>query len=100
MSHSFGIIEKFKRDMRELFEDVTSKPLTQIPFGREFLRVMRLCRDCQVQIDGNFSSLVASLVVVEGMSRALNGNFDILAASRPLLAKDREFVMSYLRNRL
>ena len=86
--------------MRDLFEEVTSKPLGEIAIGSAFIRVMNLCRSCQVQIDGNFCALITGLVVVEGLSRALNANFDLLKEARPLLRKDKQFVKSYLRNRL
>ena len=86
--------------MKELFESVTSQPLGEIPIGRAFFKVMRLCRECQVRIDGSFCSLITGLIVVEGLARALNAQFDLIEAARPLLAKDRKFVASYLRNKL
>jgi len=92
--------DKFKGEMEVLFESVTSRPLGEIPIGRAFFKVMRLCRECQVHIDGNFCSLITGLIVVEGLARALNANFNLIEAARPLLAKDRQFVMAYIRNRL
>jgi len=86
--------------MSELFEEVTSQALKDIAIASAFMRVMKLCRQCQVQIDGSFSSLMTGLIVVEGLARALNADFDLMKEAKPLLRKDRQFVMSYLKNRL
>jgi len=92
--------QKFVTEMRKLFDSVTSKPLSEVPIGRALLTVMNLCRECKVKIDGNFSALMTGLIVVEGLAKQLNAQFDLIKEARPLLATDPEFAKAYLKQKI
>jgi len=92
--------EYFQRRMQEIFDEVFSKRLSEVPIGRALLQVMSLCRHCQVKLDGNFSALLTGLIVVEGLARQLNADFDLVKETRPLLASDARVVQSYLKSKI
>ena len=81
-------------------DSVTARTLGEVPIGRAFLKVLRSCRQNKVKIDGNFGSFLTGLIVVEGLGRQLNAQFDLLKEARPLLVTDPATVKAYLSNRL
>ena len=80
------------------FTEITQMSLSNIPIGPSFMQMVNICRQCHVKIEGNFSTMVGGLVVIEGLSRQLNADFDLMEESLPLLSEDKELRNQYLKS--
>ena len=83
---------KFVAEMKEVFDMVNPDKtagfnLADVKIGDVLTRVMSTLRRNRVNIDGNFSSLVLTVIVGEGMGRKLHPQFNIFQASAPYLVQ-------------
>eukprot|EP00796_Vickermania_ingenoplastis_P000572 gene572-318_t len=82
-------IEKFRREMKEIFDmvapDKEGFKLSQIKIGEVLSRIMTTIRQNKAPLDGNFSSLVLTVVVGEGLGRKLTPDFNLFAEASPYL---------------
>ena len=94
------LAEYFQEEVHKVFQEVTGKPLSEIRMAPYFVRILSLCRQCHVKIESNFTTMVSGLIVVEGLARQLNADFDLLYESKALLAYDPSLMNTYLKNKL
>ncbi len=83
---------RFVEDMKSVFEQVNPDKtvgftLAHVAIGDILTKVMKTLRRHQVYIDGNFASLVLTVIVGEGMGRKLHPEFNIFQASAPYLVQ-------------
>nr|AGU67992.1 ubiquinone biosynthesis protein [Herpetomonas muscarum] len=81
--------EKFRQDMKEVFDLVAPEAdgfkLSNIRIGMVLGKVMRTVRENNTPLDGNFASLVLTVMVGEGLGRKLVPDFNIFAEAAPYL---------------
>eukprot|EP01096_Ripella_sp_DP13-Kostka_P011841 TRINITY_DN4859_c0_g1_i3.p1 TRINITY_DN4859_c0_g1~~TRINITY_DN4859_c0_g1_i3.p1 ORF type:complete len:597 (+),score=210.13 TRINITY_DN4859_c0_g1_i3:65-1855(+) len=92
--------EKFRVEIEKLFIEATSRPLSEIEIGHMFGNMMRICRECHVQLEGNFSTMATGMIVIEGLARQLNADFDVIKEAGALLCLDREMMNAFMRAKL
>ncbi|CAF0756349.1 unnamed protein product [Didymodactylos carnosus] len=86
----------FRRDMSKLIEQVLNTPLKQLEVGIILKTVLDLGKQYQVKMDSNFTTIALGTIIIEGMGRQLDPDFDFVAAARPYLQKDFTLVQAYL----
>jgi len=87
----------FVKRAGDLFEQVARAPISEINVGHSLNLMLDLANQYHVRLDGNFSTLVASIIVIEGIARQLHAEFSLMEEARPLLRKDPEIVSLYLK---
>eukprot|EP01095_Lingulamoeba_sp_RSL-Kostka_P015446 TRINITY_DN7108_c0_g1_i1.p1 TRINITY_DN7108_c0_g1~~TRINITY_DN7108_c0_g1_i1.p1 ORF type:complete len:443 (+),score=127.33 TRINITY_DN7108_c0_g1_i1:125-1453(+) len=92
--------DRFVNEMNQIFLEVSQLSVKEIHFAHYIMRVLILCRECYVQLDGNFTSLMAGLIVIEGLARQLQGDFDLLQEAKPLLIQDPSLMNNYLKKKI
>ncbi len=94
------IKEKFKNEIEELFIETLSHPLSEIHIGHAFTKMMRICRECHVQLEGNFSTMVTGMVVIEGLARQLHADFDLVKEASSILTLQPDMMNAFLRAKM
>jgi aarF domain-containing kinase len=61
--------------------------LSKLDVGRVLLDVLSAVREHRVMIEANFTSLVSSICILEGLGRQLDPELDLLTLALPLLAR-------------
>lgn len=84
--------EAFKEGMRQLVAAARAGErgafnLAHLRIGDVLLEVTRLVRVHQVQADPAFTTLVCSIVVLEGLGRTLDPTLDLFELALPMLAR-------------
>ncbi|KPI86512.1 hypothetical protein ABL78_4414 [Leptomonas seymouri] len=81
--------ERFKKEMKAVFDMVAPGThgfrLSKVQIGTVLGKVMRTVRENRIPLDGNFASLVLSVIVGEGLGRKLSPDFNIFAEAAPYL---------------
>jgi predicted unusual protein kinase regulating ubiquinone biosynthesis (AarF/ABC1/UbiB family) len=54
----------------------------------------------QVYIEPNFTTLVIGTIVIEGLGKTLDPNFEFVKQARPYLVKDKQVRNAYIRGQL
>lgn len=91
----------FESSMGELITQLHKKTfqLASIKIGDMLQRVMSMVRRHRVKIEADFTNLVVSIMVLEGLGRQLDPKLDLFAAALPTLRKVRaDNVMVYASN--
>ncbi|KAF8299669.1 putative ABC1 family [Trypanosoma cruzi] len=99
--------EKFRNDMQAIFDIVPPGKsegfkLSKVRIGPVLAKIMNTVRENKTPIDGNFASLVLTVIVGEGLGRRLAPDFNIFSEAAPYLVallEDSElyFLASKLR---
>ena len=79
--------EKFISGMEKIVNVVDTFNLDEIEIGTVLRDVLNLVRENQVQVDSSFTTLVLSIILLEGLGRQLNPKLDIFKAALPMLIK-------------
>jgi aarF domain-containing kinase len=79
--------EKFISGMEKIVNVVDTFNLDKIEIGTVLRDVLNLVRENQVQVDSSFTTLVLSIILLEGLGRQLNPKLDIFKAALPMLIK-------------
>lgn len=100
-----GNRQKFRKDMTEIFNLVAPGTegfkLSSIRIGEILGKIMRTVRENNTPLDGNFASLVLTVMVGEGLGRKLVPDFNIFAEAAPyLVAYLEDGELRYLANQL
>ena len=84
---SFPNFRRFERDMDELISQIHSETLRlrTYPLSYVLNQALFFIRSNHVPIDPSFTNLIVSLIIIEGLGRALNPDVDLLEAARPFL---------------
>eukprot|EP00051_Salpingoeca_urceolata_P005664 m.75631 g.75631 ORF g.75631 m.75631 type:complete len:642 (+) comp14487_c0_seq2:329-2254(+) len=83
--------EAFYSDMEKLVDRVhhQNRNLAALQAGELLRSVMRLCCNHRVMLESNFTSVVVSVVVLEGVARSLNPELDLLSIALPVLMHEQ-----------
>lgn len=97
--------DKFRREMVNIFDMVSPQAdgfrLSNVQLGAVLGRIMSVVRETKTPLDGNFSSLVLTVMVGEGLGRKLVPDFNIFAEAAPYMVaflEDEE--LYFLANKL
>jgi aarF domain-containing kinase len=94
----------FMKDMKQVFERVSPRSLnlSDIDVSEVMQSVLNTMQHHKVRIDMNFASLLATVVIGEGLGRRLtNGEFNMFETAMPFLLKClKSHEMSYMIERL
>jgi predicted unusual protein kinase regulating ubiquinone biosynthesis (AarF/ABC1/UbiB family) len=88
---------EFEHTMGDLFTQLASLPISEINVGASLNRMLDLANQCQVRLEGSFSTLVAGIIVIEGIARQLSAEFSLMQEAQPLLIKDKRLVKAYVK---
>jgi predicted unusual protein kinase regulating ubiquinone biosynthesis (AarF/ABC1/UbiB family) len=86
----------FRKEMSVLINNVLKTPLKQIEVGLVLRNVLDLGKKYHIKIESNFTTLALGTIIIEGIGRQLDPNFDFVNAAKPYLQKDFRLVKSYL----
>jgi ubiquinone biosynthesis protein len=80
-------VNALKRGLADFIEDYYEKPLQEIEVGRMLLEFIDLVSTHRIKFPPDLTLLVKVLVVVEGMGRELDPQFDMAGHLRPFLER-------------
>lgn len=82
--------EGFKRDMSALISDVMSHGLnlSHVRVGELLSRVLTMSCQYRVKIESNFTAVILSLMVLEGVGRSLDPDLDLFKMALPILVSE------------
>ena len=86
-THNCKDREAFLVGMEQVVNVVDTFSLGKIRIGSVLSDVLFLVRENEVQLESAFTTLVLSIVLLEGLGRQLNPELDIFAVALPMLAK-------------
>jgi predicted unusual protein kinase regulating ubiquinone biosynthesis (AarF/ABC1/UbiB family) len=86
----------FRQEMSILIENVLKTPLKQLEVGLVLRNVLDLGKKYHIKMESNFTTIALGTIIIEGMGRQLDPDFDFVNAARPYLKKDFRLVKSYL----
>jgi predicted unusual protein kinase regulating ubiquinone biosynthesis (AarF/ABC1/UbiB family) len=86
----------FRNEMSVLIDNVLRTPLKQLEVGLVLRNVLDLGKKYHIKIESNFTTLALGTIIIEGIGRQLDPDFDFVGAARPYLQKDFRLVKSYL----
>jgi predicted unusual protein kinase regulating ubiquinone biosynthesis (AarF/ABC1/UbiB family) len=86
----------FRQEMSILIENVLKTPLKQLEVGLVLRNVLDLGKKYHIKMESNFTTIALGTIIIEGMGRQLDPDFDFVNAARPYLQKDFRLVKSYL----
>jgi ubiquinone biosynthesis protein len=86
----------FRKEMSVLIENVLQTPLKQLEVGLVLRNVLDLGKKYHIKVESNFTTLALGTIIIEGIGRQLDPDFDFVNAARPYLQKDFRLVKSYL----
>lgn len=98
--------DKFRADMQEIFNVVSPSSsagftLSTTRIGPVLAKIMNTLREHKTPIDGNFASLVLTVIVGEGLGRKLTPDYNIFAEAAPyLVALLEDSELYYLTSKL
>jgi len=83
--------EKFINEIEMLVEKSVSGglKLSNLQIGQLIGTVMRLCTKYQVKLESNFTSVLLSIEILEGIGKSLDPEIDILSAALPFMVKGK-----------
>ncbi|CAM4855809.1 unnamed protein product [Rotaria socialis] len=87
----------FRKDMSILIENVLKTPLKQLEVGLVLRNVLDLSKKYHIKMESNFTTLALGTIIIEGIGRQLDPDFDFVNAAKPYLQKDFQLVKSYLK---
>ena len=90
----------FKREMADLIKYVMDRSLSELEVGVILQRALQLGRKYQVLLESNFTTLVIGTVVIEGLGRQLNPEFNFIQAARPYLQGESQVRSAYVMRNL
>jgi aarF domain-containing kinase len=93
-------IKNFTYQMAMLIKTVNEKPLQSLDVGNILNQVLEMGKKYQVIIEPNFTTLVLGTVVIEGLGKTLNSNFEFVKAARPFLIQDKNIRDAYITSQL
>jgi predicted unusual protein kinase regulating ubiquinone biosynthesis (AarF/ABC1/UbiB family) len=86
----------FRKEMSVLIDNVLRTPLKQLEVGLILRNVLDLGKKYHIKLESNFTTLALGTIIIEGIGRQLDPDFDFVGAARPYLQKDFRLVKSYL----
>eukprot|EP01080_Neovahlkampfia_damariscottae_P002307 gene2307-2775_t len=93
-------IKNFTYQMAMIIKDVNEKPLQELDVGNILNQVLEMGKKYEVVIEPNFTTLVLGTIVIEGLGKTLNSNFEFIKAARPFLIQDKNIRDAYITSQL
>ncbi|MDD2486032.1 MAG: AarF/ABC1/UbiB kinase family protein [bacterium] len=95
MGYRCGELDKeaFQHDAEQLLQSYYNMPIEKVSFAGTFQQAMRLAGDYHLLLPANYAILAKVFMQLEGISKQLDRNFNLLDIARP-------FAMRILRRRL
>lgn len=90
-------IRALKRDLFNFIDGYYEIPLKEIEVGRMLMEFIEIITLYNIRIPSDLLLLAKSLVLIEGMGRALDPNFDMVEHLRPFIVKAIRQKLSPLR---
>eukprot|EP00050_Salpingoeca_kvevrii_P019664 m.88946 g.88946 ORF g.88946 m.88946 type:complete len:557 (+) comp8517_c0_seq2:37-1707(+) len=89
-THECTSPDDFKKAIDDVVQEVrsTSLRLQKVRVGALLNQVLWLARHYHVRIETNFTSIVISIMILEGLGRSLDPDLDLLRRVAPLLVKE------------
>ena len=78
-------VRALRHDLTELLDDYYELPLKDISVGKLLLEFMEIVTTYQIRFPPDLMLLAKALVAIEGMGRALDPSFDMIAHLRPFM---------------
>ncbi|CAF0877705.1 unnamed protein product [Rotaria sp. Silwood1] len=88
----------FRKDMSKLIDSVLKTPLKQLEVGLVLHNVLDLGKKYHIKMESSFTTLALGTIIIEGIGRQLDPDFDFVNAAKPYLQKDFQLVKSYLNS--
>ncbi|CAF2381967.1 unnamed protein product [Rotaria sp. Silwood2] len=88
----------FRKDMSKLIDSVLKTPLKQLEVGLVLHNVLDLGKKYHIKMESSFTTLALGTIIIEGIGRQLDPDFDFVNAARPYLQKDFKLVKSYINS--
>lgn len=82
--------------MSILIEKVLKTPLKQLEVGLILRNVLDLSKKYHVKMESSFTTIALGTIIIEGIGRQLDPDFDFVNAAKPYLQKDFQLVKMYL----
>ena len=79
------INESFDRDMDSLFTELNKLPLHKISVGGALREIFNAITSNRMRVEGNFASLLSSLLILEGMACELDPKANVVGSTIPFL---------------
>ena len=83
--------------MLHIFSLVSRSRFSEVALGTALTRVLRLARQHRVELEGNFATLMFSIVVLEGVGRQLDPNLALFDQAIRMLMRDTSLHPAILR---
>lgn len=94
---------QFREDMKEIFSLVSPAKsgflLSEVKIGDILMKILTAVRKNNAPLDGNFATLVLTVVIGEGLGRKLTPNFNLFSESAPYLIRYLEGSELYFLSR-
>lgn len=78
-------VDEFEAAIRSVCEPIFAKPLSEISFGRVLVRLFRVARRFQMEIQPQLVLLEKTLLYIEGLGRQLYPQLDLWDTAKPYL---------------
>lgn len=80
-------VDQFEGAIRAVSEPIFERPLSEISFGKLLLRLFQVARRFHINIQPQLILLQKTLLSIEGLSRQLSPELDILTVASPQIEK-------------
>ena len=78
-------VDEFEAGIRSVCEPIFAKPLSEISFGRVLVRLFRVARRFEMEIQPQLVLLEKTLLYIEGLGRTLYPQLDLWETAKPYL---------------
>lgn len=80
-------VDEFEAAIRSVCEPIFAKPLSEISFGRVLVRLFKVARRFQMEIQPQLVLLEKTLLYVEGLGRQLDPDLNLWDTAKPYLER-------------
>ena len=76
---------QFEKDTHALFAELNKVPIHLIDIGTAVRGLLKIIVNNEMKIEGNFATLLSSLIILEGMAKDLDPEVNIVGTTIPYL---------------
>lgn len=77
----------------KVFEKFYSKPIGKLKMMKLFVKAVSLSWECGVKLEGEFSNLVISAILIEGLVRKLDPTINLVSLALPHIPRMITYLM-------
>jgi len=89
-------VQKFKKEMADLIGYVMDRSLAELEVGKILQQALAVGRKYQVILEPNFTTLVIGTIIIEGLGRRLNPDFNFIESAKPFLRNESSIKEAYM----